>query len=265
MYTEANEHRGRSTNNDQDNAVRLLRQMNHDMRNPLNALLATATMLEDGIYDSLSAKQLRAVQRIERNGKRILALLDTFVIYMKADAGQYPLNLADFSPRELVEGVLAECQDAAQAKGLTITLTIGESMPQSLYGDKDLIQRIVRELAWNAISFSDKGRVELISTLEQAPDGAMAEDTWQITVKDTGPGIPASLAPHIYDPFWRGETTGSIVPTSGSGLGLTLARTLTILLGGDLNLKAPNVLGSEFVVRLPLRRGKEGKELNGNI
>ncbi|HLY27058.1 MAG TPA: HAMP domain-containing sensor histidine kinase, partial [Aggregatilineales bacterium] len=235
----------KSSEHPNDNAVHLLRQMNHDMRNPLNALMATVTMLQDGMYDPLTAKQVRAVQRVERNGKRILALLDAFVTYMKADAGQYPVNAVDFEPRSLIAGVLAECQLTAQEKGLGMKSVITDSVPQSLHGDKELIQRIIQELAWNAISFSSAGTVELTST--------WAND-WQLAIKDSGPGIPAPIAPHVYEPFWKGETPGTTVPTSGSGLGLTVAHSLAKLMGGTITLKDTSAQGTEFVLTIPLPR-----------
>src|SRR5512142_851067 len=84
-------------------SIRLLRQMNHDLRNPLNALIATAGMLSEGIYDPLTPGQARAVERIERNSRRIVALLDDLITYAKADAGEYSLEVKDFDPCGLIE------------------------------------------------------------------------------------------------------------------------------------------------------------------
>src|SRR5437867_2040121 len=96
-----------------DKPVALLRRLNHDLRNPLNAVLATANMLHEGIYDPLSPGQLRAVQRIERNTHRILALLDGVIGYVKAEAGELPLMAKDFDPRHLLEDIRIECQSTA--------------------------------------------------------------------------------------------------------------------------------------------------------
>src|SRR5260221_12407812 len=71
-------------------AMRLMRQMNHDLRNSLNTLLATANMLTEGIYEPLTDRQARAVQRMERSAQRMLAVLDDLIVYVKAQAGEFP-------------------------------------------------------------------------------------------------------------------------------------------------------------------------------
>src|SRR5215471_16095225 len=86
-----------------DSPVALLRKMNHDIRNPLNA------------------GQDRAVKRIERNAQRILVLLDDLIGYAKVEGGELQPIVTDFDPRKLIEGIQAECQPVAAAKQLTIS------------------------------------------------------------------------------------------------------------------------------------------------
>jgi signal transduction histidine kinase len=228
-------------------SARLLRQMNHDLRNPLNALIATANMLSEGIYDPLTPEQARAVERIERNSKRIVVLLDDLITYVKADAGEYKLDVTDFDPRRLLEDVRGQCQAAAQAKHILLLVTNEDTVPPMLCGDAAAVRRIILALAWNAISFTAKGTVEIFS--------AWSANAWLVTVTDTGPGVPITSRPHLFEAFWRGDAPASPVPTSGCGLGLAMARALAKPMHGDVQLKVSGIKGSTFSVCLPLVTG----------
>jgi len=222
--------------------VALLRKMNHDIRNPLNAVLATANMLSEGMYDPLTPGQDRAVKRIERSALRMLTLLDDLIGYAKVEGGEYQLNPVDLDPRKLIESIRVECEPVAAEKDLALLISIADSVPATVYGDEILIRRVILALVWNAISFTAHGTVQITS--------AWSGD-WQIAVTDTGPGIPATAAGRIFDVFWRGETAGSQVPTSGSGMGLAAAQAFAKLMKGELSLKESSDEGSVFVLRLP--------------
>jgi signal transduction histidine kinase len=223
-------------------AFTLMRKLNHDLRNPLNALLATANMLEEGIYEPLTDQQLRAVQRVERTAQRILTLLEYTVSYVKAEQGQYPVNISTFDPRRLLETVKAECQATASAKQIDLCVTTTESVPSTVQGDETVIRRIILELTWNAISFSPSGKVEITSAWS---DGLV------ITVKDAGSGIPDSAMSNLFEPFSRGKVAGSPVPTSGSGLGLATSQALAGAIQGKLLYEKNSDKGSTFILRLP--------------
>lgn len=220
--------------------VRLMRQMNHDLRNPLNATLATANMLSEGIYDPLTPGQERATQRIERNSKRVLALLDDLLGYVKAEINEYPLLMDDFEPRLLLDKIKGECQGLAEAKNLSVSLNTANAVPATLRGDQAVIKRIILALVWNAISFTTQGKVEITS--EWA-------DAWVVTVRDTGIGIPPGAVSHLFESFWRGETLGTWVPTSGSGMGLAAARAFARLMKATILLKETSKDGTSFTFR----------------
>ena len=222
--------------------VALLRHVNHDLRNPLNALMATANMLTDGIYDPLTTKQIRAVQRIERNAGRMLALLDDLIGYVKAEAGEYPLVIAAVDPRKLLDQVVATCAPVAKAKNLSFSASSDDTVPAIIQGDQAVVQRIILAVVWNAISFTPEGSVEIKSTWENG---------WLVTVKDTGPGIPASAVPHLFEAFWRGDVVGSPVPTGGCGLGLTMAHAFAQLMHAELCVKESSSQGGVFTFFLP--------------
>jgi two-component system capsular synthesis sensor histidine kinase RcsC len=228
------------------NLVRLLRQMAHDMRGPLGVLSITADMFVQGGYGELNPKQERAAKRMQRASNRILALLDDFMAYVKAEAQQLPLEIAPFNPQALLANLRETVLSEAQAKNLAVRLVDGESLPPILCGDAALIRRVVLALLWNAINFSDQGQITVRS------GWVAASCTWAIEICDEGRGIAQESAPHIFEPFWQGVERPSS-PTSGFGMGLAMAQALTRVMGGQLALETTGPKGSAFCVRLPLR------------
>jgi signal transduction histidine kinase len=232
--------------------VELLRKMAHDIRAPLGAVISTSDMLADGVYEPLTPRQARANERVQRNGRRALAILDDFVTYMKADADQLDLTPTVFEPRVSLSDWCAPIQTAAEAKGLAFHLTTQETVPAYLQGDASAISRIVTALAWNAVAFTAQGSISIDSAWT-------SDDQWLLRVKDTGIGIPAENAPHIFEPFWRGEDRPQ-VPTASIGIGLALSSALVKLMGGKLLLTQTDSTGSTFSLFLPLKTGSQDDE-----
>jgi signal transduction histidine kinase len=225
--------------------VQLLRKMGHDMRVPLNTLISTTDMLVDGMYDPLTPKQAKAAARLQRNSRRLLAILDDFMTYVKADTGELVLTAKPFSPQTELENYCDQVHSAAAEKGLALTLTSSAGMPERLEGDVSALHRIISALLWNAVAYTPQGEIRVTSdwTLQQE---------WLISVQDTGSGISDTDLPHIFEPFWRGEERPQI-PTAGAGLGLPMALALAKLMGGTLSLQTTSAQGSHFCVQLPLK------------
>jgi signal transduction histidine kinase len=225
--------------------IQLLRKMGHDMRVPLNTLISTTDMLVEGAYDPLTPKQSRAAVRLQRNSRRLLAILDDFVTYMKADAGDLLLTPTAFDPRERLKAWCDQVRSAADEKQIALNLIVAETVPASLVGDESIISRIVLALLWNALAYTTRGEIRL--TAEWTPD-----QEWLVCVQDTGAGILPEDLRYIFEPFWRGVERPQM-PTAGAGLGLPLSLALAKLMGGTLVLKQTGALGSMFCVTLPLQ------------
>jgi signal transduction histidine kinase len=225
--------------------IKLLRQMAHDMRVPLNTLISTSDMLVQGAYDPLTPKQERATARLQRNSHRLLAMLDDFVTYTRADSGDLVLNPKAFDPRAQLDAWCDVIRPAIEEKGLQLRLTHAEAVPAAITGDEVALKRIVQALVWNAVAFTTQGEIQVKA--DWTP-----EQMWCISVIDTGSGIPEADLPHIFEPFWRGEARPQL-PTAGAGLGLPLARALARFMGGDLVLKETSPQGSHFVLNIPAK------------
>jgi signal transduction histidine kinase len=230
---------------DKADFLQLLRQMGHDMRVPLNTIISTGDMLLQGAYDPLSPKQEKAVVRLQRNNQRLLAILDDFMTYVKADAREISLNPKPFEPRVQLEAWSEPIRQASEKQGLSFRLLISENLPTSLTMDELILKKIVQALLWNALAHTSEGEILLQS--EWIP-----EQEWLISVQDTGSGISETDKPHIFEAFWRGEARPQL-PTAGAGLGLPMSLALVKLMGGDILLKETTV-GCHFSVKIPLEK-----------
>ncbi|MCK6578770.1 MAG: HAMP domain-containing histidine kinase [Anaerolineae bacterium] len=229
--------------------VGMLRQMGHDMRVPLNTILSTADMLHEGMYDPLTPRQKKAVDRLQRNSQRLLAMLDDFLTTIKANAGDLTLKPERFDPRALVEAAAEKVRPFAADKGLTLRASTGAAVPARLLGDEKAITRALLALLWNAVAYTAAGEVALLA--EWTADAA-----WTVAIRDTGRGITEDERPHLFEPFWRGEERPQI-PTASAGLGLPLARALCEAMGGRLMLETTSAEGSTFRLYLPLSRAED--------
>ena len=231
---------------DFDALVHLMRQVAHDMRGPLGALTGTADMLVSGTYGELSVKQERAAARIQRNSYRVLALLDDLMLYIKAEAGQLDAQPEPFNPRAILESLSAEVLPEATNHALTVTLTGLDELPETLAAPPSMIRRVIQELMWNAVNFSSSGEISISTAWQQ--DTA----TWTVRVRDCGPGIKPEHTSHIFKPLWRGEARfQGLMKTSGFGMGLATAQSLSRLMGGKLELTETSATGSTFTLCLP--------------
>lgn len=201
-------------------------------------------MLVQGIYGELTSQQARASERMQRNSYRLLALLEDFMTYVKAETGGFPLNNSSFEPRILLDTLHEQMAPLAESKGLALHWAVADDLPQKLVGDPTAISRIVQALLWNAIGFTEAGTVEVDSTWT-------ADHQWATIVRDSGPGIASEEQPNIFKPFYRGEQRPPM-PSSGFGLGLAMASSLARLMHGQVVLEQSSLQGSTFCLRLSL-------------
>ena len=226
-----------------DKLTELVRKLGHDMRAPLGSIISTSEMLGEGFYEALTPKQVRANDRIQRNGHRVLAMLDDFVTYVKAEAGQLDLFPKAFEPRVCLSDWGSQVIHTAEKKGLTLHLTTHEQVPATLTADSAAIGRAIVPLLWNAVSFTHQGDVWV--------DSEWSDQTWIIKVRDSGPGMTLEKTPYIFEPFWRGDERPQVA-TAGAGLGLALAQASANVLGAHLSLEHTSDKGSTFSFVLPL-------------
>lgn len=224
--------------------IQLPANVSHDLRTPLNAILGYAEMLQEGIYGPLSTQQYSATAEIIDSTGHLLTFVNNLLVQAQIESGQVVLKAIPFAPADLLESVLAVTSPLARTKKLELTVDIAPDVPSTLYGDPYWLCQILANLVNNALKFTQQGKVNVHIS---GPD----EAHWAIQVSDTGLGIPSEAQGYIFDTFR--QIDGSTTRThSGGGLGLSIVKQLTTLMGGQINLTSQVGYGSTFTVCLPL-------------
>ena len=219
-----------------------LANMSHELRTPLNAILGYTELILDDIYGATAPKMREVLQRIETNGRHLLGLINDVLDLSKIEAGQLSLALAEYSIKELMQGVYVAVEPLATAKKLRLTLQVPEGLPRA-HGDDRRIAQVLLNLVGNAIKFTDAGEVAIRA--------AAADGTLTIAVRDTGPGIAASDQAKIFEEFQQADNSITR-QKGGTGLGLAISKRIVEMHGGRLWVESALGAGSTFAFTLPL-------------
>lgn len=219
-----------------------LAMMSHELRTPLNAIFGYADLLELGIHGPITPDQRNALDRIKRNQRSLLGLINDVLNFAKVEAGKLELTLAPISITTIlseVEGVVAP---QVERKG--IQFRCPKPAPDfHLRGDLERVEQILLNLVTNAIKFTEPGGSIEVST-------SPGLESVSIRVLDTGAGIPPERLEVIFDPFIQLNRVQD-GEAKGVGLGLAISRNLAVAMGGRLVATPGLDQGSEFVLTLP--------------
>jgi signal transduction histidine kinase len=219
-----------------------LANMSHELRTPLNAILGYAELLVDGIYGVLPEKAQGVLERVQDNGKHLLALINDVLDLAKIEAGQLTLTLEDYNLPEVVKSVVTATEPLATAKGLKFAAIVQADLPTA-HGDARRVSQVLLNLVGNAIKFTDEGEVEIRALA--------ANGQFVLTVRDTGPGIVDADQERIFGEFQQIDNT-STRKQGGTGLGLAIAKRMVELQGGTISVESALGQGSTFRVVLPI-------------
>ncbi len=222
--------------------TQLLANVSHELRTPLNAILGYSEMLQAGVYGDISTRQHEAAAQIIDSVGHLLNFVNNMLDQAHIEAGKLQLNPQPVALLDLVLEVEELVKVLADAKGLTLRSAISPEMPTQIYADRYWLRQILTNLLGNSIKFTNEGTVDV----KIFPSGA---DNWVIQVADTGIGIPESAREKIFEPFWQ---LSSSKQKLGSGLGLSIVKQLTTMMGGHVQLHSSEGKGTTFVVTLPL-------------
>jgi signal transduction histidine kinase len=234
-------------------AMWLVKEMRSHLVDPLNTMLITTRLLDTARYGTINPRQSLAIQRIESSVQRIVMLLDELTTYVKAQSGEHELEVTDFSPAQLLDQITRECQPYAEAKELAFETIIPDDFPSMLRGDPASIRAIILPVVWNAIGLTATGSVQITSEWDGKTSNSGSSGNWCITIRDTGPGISDDVVERLFEPFQRGMTSSTTVPTSGNGMGLAIAYALTQVMSGQLMLTQTADEGTTFGLCIPLQ------------
>ncbi len=230
-----------------DSKNRFWANVSHELRTPLNSIIGLARLLADP-PGSLDAEQEYQVELIRNSSTTLLALVNDLLDVAKAESGRLQVDPASVDLPALLRRLRALVRPMAEASSVQVTVS-DEGAPQSILTDELVLTGILRNLLSNAIKYTPAGEVWL--------SARTAGSAVEISVTDTGIGIPASLQEHVFEEFY--QVPG--VRRGGTGLGLPYARRLAGLIGGDLTLTSEPEVGTTVLLTLPHGQARVGTVL----
>ena len=237
------EEKGRELEIASKHKSQFLANMSHELRTPLNAILGYAELMLDSIYGEPSDKMRAVLERLERNGRHLLGLINDVLDLSKIEAGQLTLSLNDYSLGDMVHGVVSAVEPLAAEKRLAFTAQVAPDLPTGR-GDERRLSQVLLNLVGNAIKFTDKGEVAIRASV--------ANGAFTIAVCDTGPGIAAADQAKIFEEFQQADSSITR-KKGGTGLGLSIAKRIIEMHGGRIWVESEQGKGSTFSFTLPVR------------
>ncbi|WP_250492945.1 MULTISPECIES: response regulator [unclassified Caballeronia] len=221
-----------------------LANMSHELRTPLNSSLILAKLLQDNKQGNLSDEQVRYAATIHSSNSDLLSLINDILDLSKVEAGQMDVQFAPASVDSILQALKQSFAPVAASKGLEFFTVHGENVPEYFVTDNQRLLQVLRNLLSNAFKFTERGSVTI--AVERANEQAL-----RFEVRDTGIGIARDKQDLIFQAFQQADGTTSR-RYGGSGLGLSISREFSRLLGGSVGVSSEVGKGSVFSVTLPI-------------
>jgi CheY-like chemotaxis protein/HAMP domain-containing protein len=234
-----------------------LSTMSHELRTPLNSILILSNSLSDNKHGNLSEKQVEHAKVIHSAGSDLLTLINDILDIAKVEEGKMQLVIEALDTTDLAEHLRRNFEHVAQHRGLTFHVDVAANTPKTLFTDRQRLEQVLRNFFSNAFKFTHQGSVSL--HIGPAPEGirfkriqATQGPVIALAVTDTGIGVPAEKQELIFEAFQQADGTTSR-KYGGTGLGLTISREFSQLLGGEVHLSSEGEgKGATFTLYLPV-------------
>lgn len=238
-----------------------LSNMSHDMRTPLNAIFGYTVLARK--YTSNSEAVEDYLEKIESSGRQLLDLIDKVLEISWTETNDVQLEELECNLCDIMQDLYNMLLPQAQKKNINLSVNSSRLMHYDVFSDPGKLKQLFMHLSNNAIKYTEYGgRVDVsLVELERLPNDQIV---CQFTVEDTGIGIGEEFLEHIFEPFEREKNT-TLSGVHGTGLGLTIVKNITEMMGGRIEVKSNAGKGSRFTVTLRLRIQEQPLSIsNGN-
>jgi signal transduction histidine kinase len=226
-----------------------LAKMSHELKNPLNAIIGYSELLIEDV-DEQEAQKFKDLTSIKSAGYRLLGLIEDLLELSKLEAGKIELRVEEFEFADFFENLVSRCQPSIAASGNQ--LIVQPPGAGRIACDWQRLQRVVEGLLSNAAKFTQNGRITM--------SASMRDDSWVLSIEDTGVGIAESRMASLFETFGSSEDETASKYGDEVRLGLPLAYRYCRLMGGELSVRSKPGQGSTVTVSLPRQtRGVEAR------
>ena len=232
-----------------------LNNMSHDIRTPMNAIIGYSRMAKKHTDDP---KVLEDLNKIEVSGDQLLSLINQVLEMSRIESGKITLSE---DPVDIIAKadtirtvVLADCN----AKNIKFSLNTDGIIHSNVFADDSRLSQVVTNIIGNAVKYTPEGgSIEYIAT--ELPCEKEGYGLYEVKIKDTGIGMAEEYLGHIFDEFTR-ENNSTVSRIQGTGLGMSIVKKITELMGGTINVKSKQGEGTEVTVAIPLRWNEEAEK-----
>ena len=222
-----------------------LANMSHEIRTPMNAIIGFTDLLDEQVKE----KRLKSyIKTIKSAGATLLALINDILDLSKIEAGKLSIISRPTNIKKLIEEIAAVFTMKVQEKGLDLVVKVDENIPQSILIDDVRVRQILINLVSNAVKFTEKGFVKIEAKALKV-DGHLSKMDLQISVEDSGIGIPSQQMKKVFGDFEQVEGQDNR-KYGGTGLGLSISKRLALMMGGELSVESQEGKGSNFIVKI---------------
>ncbi|MEY8877812.1 MAG: ATP-binding protein [Leptothrix sp. (in: b-proteobacteria)] len=219
--------------------TRYITAISHELRTPLNSILGYAQLLEED--EAMPAHRKRAVSVIRRGGDHLLSLIEGTLDLARIEGGKLTLAIQPMRLADTLDEIAHLFELQAAAKGIRFERDFDPTLPLAVRADERRLRQILINLLGNAVKFTRAGQVRFRAQ--------HSHEMARFEISDSGPGMSEQELERVFEPFERGSSAGATAG-GGTGLGLTIARMLTNLMGGDMTVESQPGVGTTFRLTL---------------
>ncbi len=232
-----------------------LSNMSHDIRTPMNAIIGFATLAESNIDDEERVKDY--LSKILSSGNHLLGLINDILDMSRIESGKLNIEEKECSISEIFTDMRNILQTQMQTKQLNFFMDSVDVTDEDIYCDKLHVNQVLLNLLGNAVKFTPAGG-SVYLTVRQIPGAKKGTGDYEIRVRDTGIGMSAEFAEHVFEPFER-ERDAASSGIQGTGLGMAITKNIVEAMGGTIAVETEQGRGTEYIIRVSFRLQEAGK------